>query len=448
MQKRIINILLATFCLLSGVSISNIKAQTTISSPYSHYGIGNTNVFSNAVYSSLGNVGYAFRKNNLINLKNPASYSGIDTMSFVFDVGFYMDFLSLSTVSRKANSINGALSHITMAFPINNHLKMAVGLIPMSNVYYTTSQLIPVEVIRDTSVLTKYYRNFYGGEGGLNKVLLGAAYDFDLPKDKFSLGLNVEYLFGSYIKSTGVIFYDNTDSILRDNFIDSTLFNTEKKHSFYINNFNFNFGFQYFHTFNNGDKLGIGGSFIQPLSLKYKDTSQYFTYVISNGTTSTKDVVYSDTNYNSVTFPQSFGIGLSYEKPHKFLIGMDILFTKWSEFKLREDEVNEYMKDNFNIGIGGEFTPDIYGNYLKQIIYRVGFNYDNGYLFLNNNRINQYSIAAGFGLPIKKSSTLINMSFEYGIRGTTNDNLIRENFFRIGLSLSAKDRWFFKRKYQ
>ena len=69
-------------------------------------------------------------------------------------------------------------------------------------------------------------------------------------------------------------------------------------------------------------------------------------------------------------------------------------------------------------------------------------------LEFNNTRINQYGISCGFGFPIKKSNTMINLSLEYIKRGTTQNDLIQEDYFRLGLSFSAKDLWFFKRKYQ
>jgi hypothetical protein len=57
-------------------------------------------------------------------------------------------------------------------------------------------------------------------------------------------------------------------------------------------------------------------------------------------------------------------------------------------------------------------------------------------------------VSLGFGLPIKKQGTHVNLYLEYGKRGTTQNNLIREDYLRVGVSFSARDRWFFKRKYQ
>ena len=38
------------------------------------------------------------------------------------------------------------------------------------------------------------------------------------------------------------------------------------------------------------------------------------------------------------------------------------------------------------------------------------------------------------------------MGFEFGKRGTTDNNLIEENYFNFRLSLSLTDLWFIKRK--
>jgi hypothetical protein len=68
-------------------------------------------------------------------------------------------------------------------------------------------------------------------------------------------------------------------------------------------------------------------------------------------------------------------------------------------------------------------------------------------------------ITFGLGLPISKTdkgeSTMIrrklppmlNLAFSYGIRGTTSNNLIKEQFFQFSVGLNIQDIWFIKRKY-
>ena len=68
-------------------------------------------------------------------------------------------------------------------------------------------------------------------------------------------------------------------------------------------------------------------------------------------------------------------------------------------------------------------------------------------LKFNDYQLEEKSLSFGFGLPYKKSATKYDIYCVLGIRGTTNKNLIEENFFRIGLAISYYDTWFRKLKY-
>jgi hypothetical protein len=80
--------------------------------------------------------------------------------------------------------------------------------------------------------------------------------------------------------------------------------------------------------------------------------------------------------------------------------------------------------------------------------YRVGIKYINSYLSLFGNDINEYGISFGFGFPIKRSQTELDLSFEIGRRGTTKDGLIQENYVNIIFGVSIDEHWFHKRKYR
>ena len=66
---------------------------------------------------------------------------------------------------------------------------------------------------------------------------------------------------------------------------------------------------------------------------------------------------------------------------------------------------------------------------------------------LNNNKINETGLTLGIGLPNQRGRTIYDLSLLFGRRGTTNDNLIVENFVEIGLSINFDAIWFIKRKY-
>ena len=53
----------------------------------------------------------------------------------------------------------------------------------------------------------------------------------------------------------------------------------------------------------------------------------------------------------------------------------------------------------------------------------------------------------GFGIPVKKSATKINIGFETGQRGETNNGLIKENYYILNVNFNMGDIWFIKRKF-
>ena len=68
-------------------------------------------------------------------------------------------------------------------------------------------------------------------------------------------------------------------------------------------------------------------------------------------------------------------------------------------------------------------------------------------LVINNESINEFGISFGLGIPAGGLFSNVNTTFELGQRGTTDANLVEENFINFQLSLSLNDRWFIERKY-
>lgn len=410
----------------------NVKGQYSISSPYSKYGIGNTNMVNEQVTASMGGVGYAFARNNVVNFHNPASLFATDTLSFIFDIGYTVDWTRISTNANSSHSFLGNISNISFAFPITKDLKMAIGLMPISDINYKTTDSI-------TKVNVGSYTKTYEGDGGLDKVIIGLAYkpSFNKFLNRFSIGANASYVFGNVYKSTTIAFPDS-----------SYYFNTRLENNYNVSAFNFDFGIQYFQKFKNGDIFGAGLTYSMPIKLPTDNISLYYTFYEYAALEYVQDTIWRNSSDGDIKMPPSIGGGLSYERPNKLFLETDFTYTSWDKFKFQQDEENNYLKNNWQLNVGAEYKPNIYGNYLEKMSYRFGFNYDNGYLKIGDNRIGKYGISCGMSFPIKKNGTQVNLNFEYGKLGTKDNNLIQENYYRIGLSISAKDRWFVQRKYQ
>jgi hypothetical protein len=70
---------------------------------------------------------------------------------------------------------------------------------------------------------------------------------------------------------------------------------------------------------------------------------------------------------------------------------------------------------------------------------------NSSYLNVKGEAINEYFVTGGVGFPIfftPTSEARINVSLEYGIRGTTANALQKDSLTRLTISLNGSDTWF------
>jgi hypothetical protein len=87
------------------------------------------------------------------------------------------------------------------------------------------------------------------------------------------------------------------------------------------------------------------------------------------------------------------------------------------------------------------------------VSYRAGFFFGPDYIRVKRN-LPVYGFSFGMGLPIANYNrlspgqfTVLNLALEYERRGN-NENVLKENVFRISVGLNFSDLWFSKRKYE
>jgi hypothetical protein len=106
------------------------------------------------------------------------------------------------------------------------------------------------------------------------------------------------------------------------------------------------------------------------------------------------------------------------------------------------------MQNSYKISFGGELIPDISSidSYFKRMQYRIGGSYQLYPFTINNQQISGYSLNFGASFPVFNFSSL-NLAVEYGERGTTQNELIRESYFQIHIGATFNDRWFVRRRF-
>jgi len=405
-------------------------AQVKISSPYSIYGLGNLYGVSSQITGALGGTSAAFSSPFFINPANPASYMALDSNSFVFDGAFNMRSGSLSTIELPTQKTRfGSLSNMYVGFPVAKWWRSSLGIMPFSSVGYEIHDLQTQEGIG--RIL-----NIYKGDGGLNKAYFGNAFS---PIKNLSIGINVSYIFGNINKQTSITFPDS-----------AAYLSTKVRSSARLNNLNFDAGLIYRVDLKDGKFMQFGLTYRPKQMVDGRAEKMAYTYVynVSQDIENLVDTIsYQAGNDGTVTLPASMGAGFMIGVTTRWFAIADIDYQKWSDFRYLGS--NPGMKDNLRISLGGQFRPSPInmGKYYERMNYRAGLRYEQTYLELGNTRINDLGISLGVGLPMGKSRSTLNIAVELGMKGTTNNDLIKENYMKITIGTALQERWFIKRRY-
>jgi hypothetical protein len=149
----------------------------------------------------------------------------------------------------------------------------------------------------------------------------------------------------------------------------------------------------------------------------------------------------------SVFVPAKLGGGFSFSKSLKWTVGMDYYFQDWGRFRNFGGSNPDFSSTN-KVILGGEFIPNIDNpnTYFDRISYRLGFSYESSPYTFESGQITEVGVNFGWSLPVGRVSVL-DFAVRYGQRGTTDNGLIAEQYFRFFFGATFNDQWFQRRKY-
>ena len=413
-----------------------IYSQTSTSSPYSRFGLGELQNKGFANSFGMGGVSYAYQNDSLapfyINSSNPASHSKIKLTTF--DIAVMNNQDQLQTTSEKTSANRTALNYFSVGFPIKKWWGMAVGLNPYSSVGYKAGNSEEIDSIGTVNYV-------YEGNGGVNELWWGNGFVYK----NFSFGINTSYLFG------------RSNYIARDSFPDLVnVFSSKVTRTTDYNDVFLKFGLQYKTNLKKSwtFSLGATASLQKNLSARYTYLAETYKYVYLGDVI--KDTAwYAPDSSVNVTLPMMLGFGFKLNN-EKWMIGFDYSMQNWSKFTAFNQ--SGYLTNSNRFSLGLQYTPDRTaekGSYLRRMNYRLGFRYENSYLLMGkDNQIKDMALSFGFGFPLRKlkvgdtyNQSVMNLSFELGERGTTDNNLVLERYFRVVLGFTLNEKWFNQRKY-
>lgn len=379
----------------------------------------------------MGGASLASRNNQQINMANPASYTSVDSLSFLFEFGVFGKFSQYSNDITTINASDINFRYFAMSFQITNWMATSIGLTPYSDVGYNVEVTETVDNAGDV-------RYFYFGEGSLSKAYLGLAVE---PIPNVSVGANLNYMFGTLNRNAEVYFLEHAD-----------YYSIQKYEAIRMRDFNLNFGVQATVPLKEDKHLVLAAVLENKPKFTgfYSDlNSKYLSYTVGSSINSDRDTLnFQDEEKTHIQLPLSYGLGVSYVKENTLEVNLDYYHQAWSKAKLPGIN-SEFLTNLDKFAVGAEWIPDHFSirSYFKRIAYRAGLKYEKSYLRLSDQQINDFGISFGIGLPIYRSNSTINISAELGKRGTKENNLVLENYSKINLSVNLYDLWFIQRRF-
>jgi hypothetical protein len=427
------------YIILSLISINSFSQGSA--SPYSFYGIGSLNFNGTTENRAMGRLSMVTDSIHM-NFRNPASFTGNDLKAFnnegrlvKFTVSVGNSDINFKTQNASAKSTTTSFDYLGMSVPMGK-FGMGFGLIPHSSVGYKLESL-------DNDDLIKYK---YSGKGGLNKVLLGLAYQFS---ESLALGMNFDYNFGN-IQNNGVEFlYDDNSEPLD--------YHSREANRSDLSGFSYNLGITFKPMLTDLIQLHSAFTYSPDYNLN-SDNSRTFSSIVINSNSGEEypineinvDLESLGLKETNLSMPSKTSIGFGIGKIKKWFIGTEYTFVNTSVFKSDLINIdNSSYEDGSTISFGGYFIPEFssFNNLLKRIVYRSGIYFEKTGLIINDQSISEVGMTFGVGIPVGNMFSNLNLALEVGKRGTTDANLVEEKFANLKMSLSLNDRWFVKRKY-
>lgn len=409
-------------CFIASATIAS--AQISTNSPYTRYGLGDMFDQSFTNNAAMGGVGYALRTNEHINAMNPASYTAVDSLSFIFDAGMSLKSSNFQEGQYKSNAKNASFDYIGMQFRLHPRLGMTIGYTPFSTVGYNFTRTKPIDNSSDVTISNNFY-----GDGGLQQIFGGLGFKVF---DHLSIGANIGYLYGKLQYQTTATLSNGGDQTITYNTVS-------------VSTYHASFGLQYTQPINKTDEITLGLTYNLGHVLNSHDTQGT---QITNG--SNYSVVNEQRIDDSYGTPHTYGAGLAWKHQKNLTVEADYTLQKWSGVKYNNR--TDLYQDRTKVAVGAEYLPKEYGrNYLSRIRYRVGAYYANSNLQIpiGQNMVkgpDEYEVSFGFGLPLRlyQRNSVLSITGQYVHAKPSTSNMLSENRFVLKIGLTFNEHWFMK----
>ncbi len=412
-----------------------LHAQSIGNSPYAAFGIGDVKFDNTIETSSMGGISTAYISDftSSFNFGNPANNGNFDLTSIKVEATNENNYFKTNYENMKATKHSTYLSNISLAFPVSPKVKVGLAYQPYSSKSY---DIVRTSQFSNSTTNPTSQVNHFTGSGSLNTFQIAVGYKVT---PEFSLGAKANYYFGDLhdkdeFTITGAELINGYETINK------------------IRTFNFTLGASYQALMKMDHKLTFGAT--TTFGNTKNPTTQYTnsTYFLdANGEKANETIIEQINTKTKNLIPFQASIGAGYGEENRWFISGQFDYKKAEDVFYFGRSLD--MKDSYRLAAGGWWLPNYnnFRNYFSRVVYRYGAYYEKGSLVLADKSINEFGVTFGALFPFKNSSVTrmsgLELGVELGKRGTTQNNLINQNFINLKIGLNFADKWFRKQLY-
>ena len=154
---------------------------------------------------------------------------------------------------------------------------------------------------------------------------------------------------------------------------------------------------------------------------------------------------------SKITLPATygFGIALSDSLKNRYTITAEVELTNWESYRQDFEDLSVYQ-NSFRVALGVRLKPNGENtrNVFRRSRYNFGGYYTNGHLNLDGIEVPSFGFTTGLEMPLNPpGSARLNLAFDFGQRGSIENQNVLENYAKVTLGFSFNNIWFIKRRY-
>lgn len=404
------------------------------SSVYSKLGVGFPVSTANTAAHSMGLTGVSYNETYVPSIANPAHWG--NTVYGMGSGGIKMETFSATDANDSARNFQLAIDRFQLQLPIfRGKLGVSASFDPLTEARYRTYREDIKYIGEGLEQDTLAFGIENKGGGGINRAEFGLGW-------RITPNISVGYAASAVIMSL-----DDTYS----SYYGSSDYRTV---SFRLKTSGVGFGNRFGSyirlpkVFGENDQFGLGATLRLPVTIgaEREQISE-----MNRGSISLTNA--PNLGDGDITLPMAVNAGISYWPTELSMFAFEGVYEQWSSYENDFKPTQQgYFTDRYKIGLGYQYFPYLTGSnkFLSHFKYRLGASYDTGHLKIRGEQINTLKFSLGLGIlsPKSNSNSSIDLSLEYGIRGTKAADLVKEQIWGVRLSVNLSEIMFFRPKLQ